>query len=62
MKFSLKKGTKVVKTIKSKLNKKGIAKAQFKGVKAKGKYKIVGKYLGNPSLKASAGTSNTFKV
>ena len=51
-----------MKTLKTvKLNKKGIAKATFKHVSKKGKYKIIGKYLGNAALKASSG-KDTFRV
>lgn len=55
VKFSLKKGTKTVKSATGKLNKKGIAKVSFKGVTAKGKYSIVGKYTGSKTLKGSSG-------
>jgi hypothetical protein len=55
VKFTLKKGTHVITSITSKLNKKGIAKAAFKGVKSAGKYTIVGKYAGNAALKSSTG-------
>jgi hypothetical protein len=61
VKFTLKKGTHKVKTIKGKVNKKGIAKVVFKGVKAKGKYSITGKYLGSSTLKKSSDKA-TFKV
>jgi hypothetical protein len=61
VKFTLKKGTHKIKTITSKLNKKGIAKAAFKGVKAKGKYSITGKYTGSATLKGSSGKAR-FKV
>jgi hypothetical protein len=61
VKFTLKKGTHAIKSISSTLNKKGVAKATFKGVKAKGKYSIVGKYAGDHDLKGSHG-SGTFTV
>ncbi len=61
VKFTLKKGTHKIKTLSGKLNKKGIAKVSFKGVKAKGKYSITGKYTGNKALKGSSGKA-TFAV
>jgi hypothetical protein len=61
VKFTLKKGTHVITSITSKLNKKGVAKATFKNVKKAGKYSIVGKYSGNAALKSSKGT-DTFSV
>lgn len=61
VKFTLKKGTHKIKTIKGKLNKKGIAKVSFKHVKKAGKYSITAKYAGNKALKASSG-KHTFKV
>jgi hypothetical protein len=61
VKFTLKKGTHVIKTVTSKLNKKGIAKAAFAGVASHGKYSIVGKYAGNAGLKSSSG-KDTFSV
>ena len=61
VKFTLKKGTHVVKTLKTSLNKKGIAMAQFKHVSKKGKYSITGKYLGSAALKTSSG-KDTFTV
>jgi hypothetical protein len=61
VKFTLKKGTHKVKTLSSKLNKKGVAKVVFKGVKAKGKYSITAKYAGSKSLKGSSG-KDTFRV
>jgi hypothetical protein len=59
--FTLKKGTHKVKTLSDKVNKKGIAKVVFKGVKAKGKYSITAKYAGSKSLKGSSG-KDTFTV
>jgi len=61
VKFTLKKGSHVVKTLKASVNKKGIAKATFKHVSKKGKYSITGKYLGNKALKVSSG-KDTFRV
>jgi hypothetical protein len=61
VKFSLKKGTHVLATLSDKVNSKGIALVHFKGVKAKGKYTIIGKYAGNSNLKGSSG-SDTFSV
>jgi hypothetical protein len=61
VKFSLKKGTHVLATLSDSVNSKGIALVHFKGVKAKGKYTIVGKYAGNSNLKGSSG-SDTFTV
>jgi hypothetical protein len=58
VKFLLKKGSTTVKSAKSKLNKKGIAKVSFKGVTAKGKYSIVGKYAGSKTLKGSSGKAS----
>jgi hypothetical protein len=59
--FVLKKGTHKVKTLTGKINKKGVAKVVFKGVKAKGKYSITAKYAGSKTLKGSSG-KDTFKV
>jgi len=56
--FTLKKGSQTIKTIKGSLNKKGVATATFKGVKAKGKYSITGKYAGSASLKGSSGKAS----
>ncbi len=56
MKFTLKKGTKTVKSMKVAL-KKGAAKAAFKKVKAKGKYKIVASFAGDAALKGSCGVA-----
>jgi hypothetical protein len=53
--FTLKKGTHKVKTLSGKVNKKGIAKVVFKGVKAKGKYSVTAKYAGSKTLKGSSG-------
>jgi hypothetical protein len=53
--FTLKKGTHKVKVMTGKINKKGVAKVVFKGVKAKGKYSITAKYAGSKSLKGSSG-------
>ena len=61
VKFTLKKGTKPVKSITAKL-KKGKASAAFKHVSAKGKYSIIGKYTGSASLKGSSGNKAKFKV
>jgi hypothetical protein len=61
VKFTLKKGTHKLKTIKSSVNKKGVAKAAFKHVKAKGKYSITAKYLGSSTLKSSSDKA-TFTV
>jgi hypothetical protein len=54
VKFTLKKGTKTVKSITATL-KKGKATAAFKAVKAKGKYSITAAYAGDAALKASSG-------
>jgi hypothetical protein len=61
VKFTLKRGTHVLKTMKTSLNKKGVAKAAFKHVSKKGKYSITSKYLGNAALKTSAGR-DAFRV
>ncbi len=60
MKFTLKKGSKTVKSITAKL-KKGKATAAFKHVKAKGSYSIIAKFKGDAGLKGSSGKA-TFKV
>ncbi len=59
--FILKKGTHKIKTLSGAVNKKGIAKVQFKNVKSKGNYSITGKYLGDHNLKGSSG-KDTFTV
>ena len=61
--FTLKKGTKIVKTGRDTLNRKGVASFSFKGVKAKGKYSIIGKYRqgSDKALKGSSG-KKTFTV
>jgi hypothetical protein len=56
VKFTLKKGTKTVKSMKVAL-KKGAAKAAFKKVKAPGKYKIVASFGGDAALKGSSGVA-----
>jgi len=61
VKFILKKGTHTVKTLKGKLNKKGIASVSFKNVTKKGKYSITAKFGGDKALKSSSG-KDTFKV
>ena len=61
VKFTLRKGTHKIKTMTDKLNKKGIAKVVFKGVKVKGKYSITEKYAGSSTLKGSSDKA-TFKV
>ncbi|HEY2879745.1 Ig-like domain repeat protein [Nocardioides sp.] len=61
VKFTLKKGTHVLKSVKSKLNKKGIAKVHFKHVKRAGKYSITAKFGGDKGLKASSGRAS-FRV
>jgi hypothetical protein len=61
VKFTLKKGSTIIKTHKSSLNKKGLAKVAFKNVTKKGKYSITGKYLGSSTLKSSSDKA-TFKV
>jgi hypothetical protein len=61
VKFILKKGTNTIATAKDDLNKRAVAKVLFKGVQKTGKYKIVGKYLGNAALKSSKG-ADTFTV
>ena len=61
VKFTLKKGTHKVKTMKGKLNKKGIAKVNFKNVKSAGKYSIVAKFGGDKGLKGSSGKAS-FRV
>jgi hypothetical protein len=59
--FTLKKGSKTVKTASGKINKKGVASVSFKGVSAKGTYSITGKYAGSKTLTGSSGKA-TFKV
>jgi hypothetical protein len=60
VKFVLKKGTKTVATKSGRL-KKGVATANFKGVKAKGKYSITATFGGNGGLKGSSDKA-TFTV
>lgn len=54
---TLKKGAKVIKTVHSKLNKKGIAVSTFKVTKA-GKYTVKTKYAGSSNLKPSSGSKS----
>jgi hypothetical protein len=61
VKFILKKGTHKIKTMKDKLNKKGVAKVKFSGVKKPGKYSITAKYGGSANMKGSSDKA-TFKV
>jgi hypothetical protein len=61
VKFTLKKGSKTVKTASGSVNKKGIATASFKSITAKGKYSIIAKYTGSKTLKGSSDKA-TFKV
>jgi hypothetical protein len=58
--FVLKKGTKTIASKKGAL-KKGVAKANFKNVKAKGKYSITAKFKGDGGLKGSSG-KDTFRI
>ena len=60
VKFTLKKGTKTVKSITASL-KKGKATAAFKKIKAKGSYSITASFKGYAGLKGSSGKA-TFKV
>jgi hypothetical protein len=59
--FTLKKGSKTVKTAKGSLNKKGVATASFKKITAGGKYSITAKYAGSKTLTGSTGKAS-FKV
>jgi hypothetical protein len=61
VKFILKKGTHTVKTLKGKLNKKGVASVKFKHLAKAGKYSITAKFGGDKGLKASSG-KDTFRV
>ncbi len=61
VKFILKKGTHKIKTLSDKLNKKGVAKVSFTGVKKPGKYSITAKYGGSSNMKGSSDKA-TFKV
>jgi hypothetical protein len=61
VKFTLKKGTHKVASKSGTLNKKGVAKVSFKGVKKSGKYSISAKFGGDDGLKGSKG-KDTFKV
>jgi hypothetical protein len=54
VKLTLKKGTHTVKSMKVKLNKKGVATGAFKHVKAKGKYSISASFKGDAALKGSS--------
>ena len=58
VKFLLKKGSTTIKRATDTLNRRGIAKVSFKGVTAKGKYTIVGKYTGSATLKRSSGKAS----
>ena len=60
VKFTLKKGSKTVKSITASL-KKGKASAAFKSVKAKGSYTITAAFKGDAGLKGSSGKAS-FKV
>jgi hypothetical protein len=57
VKVTLKKGSKTIKTVSSKLNKKGIATTTFSVTKA-GKYTVKAKYAGTSNLKGSAGADS----
>src|SRR6185503_1726657 len=57
VKFTLKKGTKTIKSVTEKL-KKGKATAHFTKVKAKGKYSITAKFGGDAGLKGSSGKAS----
>jgi len=61
VKFTLMKGKKTVKSMKAKINKKGVATAAFKKVKAKGTYTIAASFKGDGGLKGSSG-KDSFKV
>jgi hypothetical protein len=60
VKFTLKKGTKTIKSITATLT-KGSASAPFKNVKAKGNYSISTSFAGDANLKGSSG-KDTFTV
>ena len=60
VKFTLKKGSKTIKSITASL-KKGKATAAFKKVKAKGSYTITASFKGDAGLKGSSGKAS-FKV
>ncbi len=61
VKFTLKRGKKVVRVSTKTLNKKGVAKATFKKVSRKGTYTLTAKYAGSKTVKASKKVV-TFKV
>jgi hypothetical protein len=54
----LKRGTKTVDKVTSKLNKKGIATSTFKNVKKAGKYTVKASYKGSSNLKGSKGSKS----
>jgi hypothetical protein len=58
VKVVLKKGTKTLKTLTSKLNKKGIATSVFKGITKHGKYTVKASYGGTSNLKGSSGSDS----
>ncbi len=60
VKFTLKKGSKTVKSVSGKL-KNGAAKVTFKNVKAKGSYSVVASFKGDKALKGSTG-KKAFKI
>ncbi|UUZ58435.1 hypothetical protein [Nocardioides sp. B-3] len=61
VKVTVKLGTKKIKTITAALSSSGVAKAVFKKIAAKGKYKVTVKYAGSATTNASSGKT-TFKV
>lgn len=52
--FTLRKGGHPVKTIRATLDRNGVASATFKGITQRGRYSIVGTYLGNAALAGSS--------
>jgi hypothetical protein len=58
VKVILKKGTKTIKTITSKLNSKGVATSVFKNVSKPGKYTVRASYGGSATLRGSSGSTS----
>jgi hypothetical protein len=59
--FTLRRGTHVIATVRSAIDRRGIARARFSRVSRPGGYALVGRYLGDAGLRASRGT-DTFRI
>jgi hypothetical protein len=59
--FTLRRGTHVIATVRSAVDRHGVARARFTGVSRPGGYAVVGRYLGDAGLQGSHGT-DAFRI